>query len=106
MKLIELSSYKVEIKDAITWGDQEAIRATMLGGVKMSSNTNVGQNVDFDASSLLSAKYKALEVCIVKITDQEGKHIAYTKDWMNNLSIEDGDVLYSEVEAVTNPVKK
>jgi hypothetical protein len=55
---------------------------------------------------LAKAKYKALELCVKKITDAEGKESTYSKEWMDNLSVEDGDLLFAAVNEVTDPKKK
>ncbi|HBT75038.1 TPA: hypothetical protein DEB29_03500 [Candidatus Wolfebacteria bacterium] len=107
MQTIKLSIGQVEVADTITWGMQEQIRSAMLGGLRVSGlAANEKQNLELDASVLASAKYKALELCIKKITLIDGTEIPYSKDWMDNLCIEDGDKLFDAVNAITNPKKK
>lgn len=113
MNTIELSNYTVGLKDAITWGDQEAIKAALLTGVKLKQNikdikdSNVGQSdIEFDANAMLVSKYKAIERCVLNIKDKEGKDVSYSKEWLDNLSISDGDKLSAAVDEVTNPPKK
>ena len=102
MSTISLSNAQVEIADKITWGQKEQIQNAMLSGVKMEAQS---QRVDFNAEALSAAKYKAIEVCVVKIT-QDGQEVPYSREWLDNLSIEDGDKLYEAVEGVTAPAKK
>lgn len=92
---------QVTIADRITWGQKEQIQAAMLGGVKMTA----GQNIDFDASAVSRAKYKALEVCVQGIV-VGGEAVKFTKEWMDALSVGDGEALYAAVDAVVNPEKK
>jgi len=107
MKTVKLSTCTVEIVEKITWGIQEEIRSAMLGGIRVSGLTDKDrQNLELDSSVLGKAKYKALELCIKKITDAEGKESTYTKEWMDNLSVEDGDALFAAVNEVTDPKKK
>lgn len=108
MNTIELSTgAKVSLVEKITWGQQEAIRATLLGGMNISTVSDKERNdLKFNAGVLLAAKYKALEVCIKEIVEADGKKHGYTQEWMDGLSIEDGDKLASTVDAITSPEKK
>lgn len=108
MRTISLSNGTlVEIVEKITWGIQEELRAIILGGVKatgLASKDN--QSMELDMTVTLKAKYKALELCVKKITDSNGKIVQYSKEWMDNLSVEDGDVLFNAVNELTTPSKK
>lgn len=105
MKEVKLSSCVVEIKDSITWGDQEAIRAAILSGTKLSVDKIASGNVEFTADAMLAAKYKAIERLVVKVIT-DGKETAFSKEWMENLTPEDGDKLSAAVDEVSNPAKK
>jgi len=107
MKQVKLSTCTVDIVEKITWGMQEEIRAAMLGGIRVSGLTDKEkQNLELDSAVLMKAKYKALGLCVKKITDAEGKESTYSKEWMDNLSVEDGDALFLAVNEVTDPKKK
>lgn len=103
MSQIKLSNGTIEIVDRITWGQQEAIRAAMLSGAKVEAGK---KEMEFNAGdSILAGKYKTIEVCVVKITEGE-KEIPFSREWLDNLSPEDGDALFAAVDAVANPAKK
>ena len=105
--IIELSNANVEIIEKLTWGQQERIREAMMGGIKVQGlSDKEKQSLDFDTSVLSKAKYKTLEICIKKITLADGKEVPYTNEWMDNLSVEDGDKLFEAVNEVTSPKKK
>ena len=107
MRTVQLTSATVELIEKLNWGQQEQIRTAMLGGIKVSGlNEKEKQNIELDPSVLVRAKYKALEICVTKITLTDGKVTAYSKEWMDNLSIEDGDMLFAAVNEVTDPKKK
>lgn len=107
MKTVTLTIGSVEIVEQITWGMQEQIRTAMLGGFRVSGMTDKEkQNFELDPSVLAKAKYKALELCVKKITLTDGSEVAYSREWMDGLSIEDGDKLFEAVNEVTNPKKK
>lgn len=106
MSTVQLSNATVEIVDKITWGQKEQIKATMMASLRGAQGSKEKQaELSFSADAMLAAKYKAIEVCVVKIT-QEGEDIPFSHQWLDNLSIEDGDKLYDAVEAVTDPEKK
>jgi hypothetical protein len=98
-KQIKLSEHTVELVDRLTWGMVEKIRSSMAKALKV-NGTN---DFSVDASGLSEGKYIALEVTIAKITDKEGKEVAFSRDWMNDLSIEDGDKLMTAVNDFTSP---
>ena len=102
MANVKLSKSEVEVVEAITWGQKEQIQSAMLSGLKMSG---AGQAFDFNAEAISRAKYKAIEVCIVKITEGD-KDVPFSREWLDALAVEDGDALYAAVDAVTNPAKK
>lgn len=99
---LKLSKYEVTLIDQLTWGQREKIRASILSGMKLTP----GRDVDMTADALVTAKYTAIEIAVTKITDADGKEITFTRSWLDNLSVEDGDTLFEAVDAITNPEKK
>lgn len=105
--IVDLSIGKVEVLDKITWGMQEALRTAMLSGVKVKGITEADlQKMELDASIIGTTRYKLLEMCVKKITLNDGKEIAYSKQWMDELCIEDGDKLFNAVNDISKPIKK
>jgi len=108
MKTIELSNgQKVNIIDKITWGMQEQIRAAMLGGIRMSGVSDkekkeISRDIEFNGEALLRGKYKTMELCISGILEKDGTETKYSKDWIDNLSVSDGDTLYTTINDLTN----
>jgi hypothetical protein len=97
--IIQLKEYKVTIKDEITWGDSEAIQATIQKGAKI-KGTATEQNFEYDTSVMLEAKYVTLEKTITKI-EKGDEVVSFSREWMNNLSIVDGNKLYDAVNQLT-----
>lgn len=98
---VKLSNYEVDILTYLTWGEKEDVQSALLKGAKLQG---VSGNVDFDASVLTEAKYKLLEVAVQKIRPylpEDGKEIEFTREWMRNLSAEDGDTLYEAVDKLS-----
>lgn len=102
MAEIKLTNATVTLRDAITWGQKEAINNAMLSGMKMSARS---QDIDINAEAMAAGKYKAIEVCIEKIV-VDGSEVSFSREWLDNLPVADGDALYAEVEKITNPEKK
>jgi len=104
--IVKLSKCEVEIKEAFTWGDREKIQATLMKGANINSANSIGADVgfDFDTDAMLESKYKALECAVVKIMekkDEKLEEIKWSKDWQDNLTVEDGDKLMESVDALS-----
>jgi hypothetical protein len=91
--IIKLSNCEVKIKDRLTWGDSEKIQGVYIKGAKM----DITGLKDFDASVVSEAKYVLLEIAVIEV--KEGEEVKpFTREWMNGLSIDDGNKLYDAVE--------
>ncbi len=99
--ILQLSNSTVSIKDNFTWGDKEKIQNIYIKGAKVDQS---GMK-EFDTSVVSEAKYVLLEIMVEAIDEGEDRK-AFTREWMNSLSLEDGDLLYSTVEEITSPKKK
>jgi hypothetical protein len=101
IKTIKLLNCEVDIIAFLTWGEKEEIQAVVLRGVNVGMDGLNGFNPD----SIRESKYKAFEVCIKEIRENGDKR-QFSREWIDNLSVEDGDLLYAEVDQVTSPKKK
>jgi hypothetical protein len=100
--IIEIEDYIVEFINKLTWGKQEEIRGTMYKGLRLDGKTSGEAKVEFDVSAISTSKYKAIEVCIDRVKDKKtGEYIPFTIEWLNNLSVEDGDKIYEVVQKIT-----
>lgn len=106
-KEIQLSNSVVEIKESLTWGDANKIQSVFSNFTKMSGKASDAENfgIDIDGAAMLEAKYVALECVVVKIKEDE-KEKSFSRDWADNLSVEDGDKLYAAVEEITKKNQK
>lgn len=100
---VKLTNYTVHLKDQMTWGDSEKIQSALMSGAKMQGKAQNANDVgfDFDASAMSEAKYVTMECMVQSITDENGKEFNFSRDWVNNLPVADGNKLYSEVDALT-----
>lgn len=92
MKTIQLTNYEVKIKEDLTWGESKEIQSELLKDVKVGAKGIA----DFNASQMLQATYKALDLIVEEIKDKDGNKVEFSKEWMDNLSIEDGNKLEDE----------
>lgn len=99
---IKLDKYTVKLKEELNWGDKETIKAALIGTTKA---THVGAEKDmgfsFDGKQLLEAKYITVECCIEKILDEKGEKREFTREWMNNLSSNEGDKIMDAVDKIS-----
>jgi hypothetical protein len=103
---LDLEKYTVTIKDSIGWGLAQEVQAVVESGVKVGPN---GFR-EYDTRVLLESKYKLLEICVTRIFEKaEGDQpadavpaeIPFSREWMNGLSIQDGDTLYEACNDLT-----
>lgn len=97
---VKLSKYIVKLKDELTWGNAQKIQSAIMSGAKMSGKDSGNIGFDFDASTLLESKYVALECSIIEIKEGENV-ITFTREWMDNLSISDGNKLTEAVDEIS-----
>lgn len=104
----------VELIDELKWGQKEKINEALYSGIKLKSGKpksvqdakkDMDADAEFDATALTRSTYVAIEVCVKKITDNNGNKVEFTRDWLDNLSIADGDKLNREVNKITEGEK-
>lgn len=102
LKSIHLSD-KTEVKiiTYLTWGEKERIVGSATQNVELTANgtSKINGNMMFEYK-----KYSAKE-CIKQIVkgDQE---IPFSYTWVENLSVQDGDLLWSEINDLIDGKKK
>lgn len=97
---IELSNgAQVVLFTFLTWGQMQAIESSLMRGANVKTDGNK-PDVSFNGDFMLEAKYTALEQSI-KCVIEDGKEKAFTRDWINNLSMDDGNTVYAAVEELT-----
>ncbi len=97
-KIITLSNgEKVEVLGALTWGQKEEINNVYVEGAKIGQTGVNG----FDTSVVAKGKYKLLEICVLSIRKGVDEVKSFSKEWMDNLSVEDGDLVFETVSELT-----
>jgi len=101
MTTLKLSEYEVDVTESLTWGQYEKLNS--FEGIKIQAGS--GELPEVDASYLLERKYKTIESAIVEIRKGD-KKISFTREWLNNLSIDDGDEVLKACEKATSKKKE
>jgi len=100
---------KVTIKDEMTWGDSKAIEKAFMSGTNMQSTTKKAQEGDVDLSFDPEAQMEAIYVMIQQFVtniEEDGQEKQFSRNWLDNLPMEDGDALYEKVNEVYNQKKE
>lgn len=93
----------VKIISFLTWGEKEKIEKIILSGVKVN---NAGVR-DYDFDALDERQNKLLTLCIKEIITPDGsaesgqKSEQFSREWIENLSVDDGDLVFETVDALT-----
>jgi len=96
MRTIKLDNYEVKIKEELTWGETKDIQEVMLKGVEINSQ---GQAKGLKAEKAREMVYKALEIAIEQIKDEDGSEVKFSKKWIDNLPMKDGNKLEDQANS-------
>ena len=106
IKTIKLSDCEVDIATSLTWGEKESLDVIVISGVRIKAEGDKEVGISgFNAQSVLDAKYKAFEICVKEIRKDDTKK-PYSREWVDTLSIDDGDKLYKAVDEITGKKKE
>lgn len=96
LKTIKLSNCEIDIITYLTWSEKEKLEAEISKGVKMTMDGNKLAMGSYDASALYTSKITLIKLAVKEIRVGETKSFV-SDEWIDNLSIEDGDLLYDEL---------
>jgi len=115
---MQLSEYKVTIKEEMSWGDSEQIQAVIMSSLKIDANARKeiekgGDSMDIkdmqlDGAAVLNSKVKSAECLITKIVSTtktdggvlEGAPVKFTREWLFSLTRSDGAKLMKAIDDV------
>lgn len=86
---LQLSKCVVEVKDELTWWDEEELKSVIASAFRFGANA---QPEAIDTEKYMKAKIKILELSIVSIKEND-KTIPFSVDWLKRLSKDDGKKL-------------
>ena len=99
---IKLAEFDVKVFSSLNWGEKETLQSEIMKGAKI----NDTGFQEFDTGVLLNTKYKMCELLVTEIKNKKGEVIPYSKEWLNNLSIPDGDLLMDKFDVIEFIKKK
>ena len=103
LKVIELpeSGCKVHLKTSLTYGENRALQGVVMKNMKTkmdpSAKETGGIVPDFSGQDFHEYPFRRLMLVISKLEDKEGKDIGISEQFINDLSIKDGQFLEEEV---------
>ncbi|MHA1853380.1 MAG: hypothetical protein ACTSUF_07695 [Candidatus Heimdallarchaeaceae archaeon] len=109
---VKLKDVIVKIKDTLTWGDAEKIKIAKGLPDKKTVRTNESTEAvkqDMEAvkgmmkminENNLEAKYVSVECAIIEIKKGD-ETIKFSREWLNDLSQNDGEKLYNAVNSIS-----
>ena len=115
---MQLSEYKVTIKEEMSWGDSEQIQAVIMSSLKIDAEARKeiekgGDSMDIkdmqlDGAAVLNSKVKSAECLITKIVSTtktdggvlEGAPVKFTREWLFSLTRSDGAKLMKAIDDV------
>jgi hypothetical protein len=89
--ILQLSKCIVELKDELTWYEEELIKSEIASNLRFSGAAMSGVDA-IKGTAILDIKMKAFEMFIVSIKEGE-KVIPFSVNWVKGLSKEDGNKL-------------
>lgn len=98
-KTIKLSDCNVEMVSYITWGEQERIQGVIAQIADLQTGTG-----KLNEDTMFNYKKNAIRIAVRKITKGD-EEISFSYEWLENLSIEDGEKLWNEVETILTKKK-
>jgi len=98
-KQVKLSVYNVEIIDYITWGEQERIQGVIAQIADLQTGTG-----KLNEDTMFNYKKNAIRIAVKKIMEKDIE-IPFSYEWLENLTIDDGEKLYREVETMLSKKK-
>ena len=111
MKKVELSNATVHLKDSLTWGDENKIERyeSMSQDDGQERGSSQAQSMmdpatmkavlDMVQENRLEVKYLTIE-CAVEKVEQNGEEVPLSREWIENLTKEDGEKLFEEADKV------
>lgn len=102
LKKIHLSDGTiVNIVTYVTWGEKNRIDGVLLNNaeINQSGTGKLNKNAMYDY------KKNAIIQCI-KFAGKGEQEVAINEEWVENLKVEDGELLWNEIEAMLTPKKK
>lgn len=94
------SGYTVKIAKYLTIGQSRDLQRHMFKDGQY--DIEAGKLKDLPVDAFLDMQDRAAEFLIKEVINKENQSQPYTQEWLYNLPIEDGNLLYNEINKVTS----
>lgn len=91
----------VVLKDKLKYGDTLEIQKVMLEGVGVNKTK---QDINIGAENIINSTIKTMEIAVIEIKRGVEK-LQFSREWLNDLDIEDGNLLQEKVNEMSNKKK-
>jgi len=103
---LPVSGYIAYLKESITYGEFQQIQSVLMKTTKGSIDPVTKEmRTDFDPAATIEWTYIKILTVVEKI-EKENKIIPFNRQLIENLDVEDGELLASEVESILENIKK
>lgn len=103
LQTVQLSNCEVSVVTYLTWAEKQNIDTFLASGAGLKELENF-ENFKLGDNSIVNWKKNTMKICIKGI--KTGAVTKYFDDeFFNNLSVEDGEVLWSVIEQFTQAKK-
>lgn len=92
------TGYVVKIQKWLTTGQSRELQRVMFGDA--SFNPSEGKMSEVKLNTFLDMQEKAASMIIQSIS-KENEVLSYSKEWVDNLPLADGNLLYEKVNEIT-----
>ena len=92
------TGYEVSIQEYLTTGQSRELQKVLLG--KGSFDTEAGKFSGLTGDTFLEMQDKAAVILIKSVSKGESKE-PFTLEWLSNLPLEDGNLIYEEINKIT-----
>lgn len=101
------SGHIAHLKTSITYGESQAIQATLMAGTKGKINPVTKEyEADLNPGATTEWIFKKMLIVITRFNDKDGKVLPVTRATIEGLPVSDGELLEKEVDAILDRVKK
>ena len=92
---------KVVLYEYLTIGQSRELQRILMA--KGSFNVETSKMDNLSTEAILDVQDKAAEFLVKEVKTKAGETIPFSQDWLYNLPIEDGNLIYNKITELMNP---
>ena len=102
---IKLEEFEVDVVTFLKFGEYQELEKAIVKKVKYQQGST-GGSIEFNDDVVVAPKYLLLGMCIMEIRNSAGEKQKFTEEWINDLSLDEGNKVYDVVDELAKPKKK